>query len=96
MRDIAGKLEQGKEFTPRENWLEQRAKTLGHVLTTRQKQILQVLASQKQIALRTLLDKLPEDPAPRTIQVELRTLSELGFIFSTGKGRSVVWSIQNR
>ena len=96
MHVLPGKFEQGKDLIPSDNWLEQRAKTLGHVLTTRQKQILQVIASQKEIALRTLLDKLPGHPAPRTLQVELRTLSDLGFIFSTGKGRSVVWSIQNR
>ncbi len=77
------------------DWWNERAKAVGHVLTFRQREVLQILAGGETLALSEILSRLSGEPAPRTLQKELRRLREAGFVNSSGRGVGAKWWIND-
>ena len=94
MVGVVGKSKASPNGILATDWMDERAKAVGHVLTERQREILDVLATQNEMALSAILKRLSGGPAQRTIQMEMRRLRDVGLVFTTGEGRGVVWSIQ--
>jgi ATP-dependent DNA helicase RecG len=59
---------------------------VGHNLTDRQRQILQVLSDGAKWTFPEIYRHLDQPPAQRTVQAELRFLRELGLVASSGRG----------
>ena len=78
---------------PSADWIDQLAMAVGHVLTERQREILKILASQKELSFGDIFKRLAGTPVRRTIQNELQRLNEVGLVHSTGKQRWTKWSI---
>jgi len=64
---------------------------VGHDLTERQREILQVLAPTHRLALREVRDRLLDPRAARTVGDDLSHLKKLGLVNSSGHGRGAVW-----
>jgi ATP-dependent DNA helicase RecG len=64
---------------------------VAHDLTTRQREILQVLARQESLPLRGVMQGLASPPASATVRDDLYHLQRLGLIASRGHGRGAVW-----
>jgi ATP-dependent DNA helicase RecG len=64
---------------------------IGHNLTERQREILQVLAPARRMALREVRDRMADPPADRTLGDDLSHLKKLGLVGSSGHGRGAVW-----
>jgi ATP-dependent DNA helicase RecG len=64
---------------------------VAHDLTTRQREILQVLAGREALPLRTIMQDLTNPPASATVRDDLYHLKRLGLVDSKGHGRGAVW-----
>ncbi len=67
---------------------------VGHDLTERQREILQLLASVGRKALREIRESLFNPPAIRTLRDDLSHLKKLGLADSSGHGRGAVWFLR--
>lgn len=64
---------------------------VSHDLTTRQRQILQWLATRESTPLREIREALENPPANRTLQDDLAHLKRLGLVGSGGRGRGATY-----
>lgn len=64
---------------------------VSHDLTTRQREILQLLAARESTPLRDIREALENPPANRTLQDDLTHLRRLGLIGSGGRGRGATY-----
>jgi len=62
-----------------------------HNLSERQRQILLILADGRKQSFGGIYQQLPESPAKRTVQVDLRMLRDVGLVASSGRGVSARW-----
>ena len=62
-----------------------------HNLTGRQREILQILAGNALLPLRTIMERLTHPPASTTVRDDLYHLKRLNLIASKGHGRGAVW-----
>ena len=69
---------------------------VAHDLTARQREILSILASAPQFALREIRAKMTAPPADRTLRDDLLHLKRLGLVKSGGHGRGAHWSLVER
>jgi ATP-dependent DNA helicase RecG len=69
---------------------------VGHNLTERHREILQVLASAEHLALREVRDRVLDPPADRTLGDDLSHLKKLGLVNSSGHGRGAVWFLMGQ
>ncbi len=67
---------------------------VGHDLTERQREILQLLASAPRLALREIRESLSNPPAIRTVRDDLSHLQKLGLTDTSGHGRGAVWFLR--
>lgn len=67
---------------------------LARRLTNRQREILVILASAKELTVKQLFEKLLNPPSERMIRNELNQLKELDLIDSQGKARNTVWGLK--
>jgi len=93
MAGVTGKAGTAPIVAPGADWMDRRAMAVGHALTVRQREILQILATQKELAFGDVFERLSGSPTRRTIQKEIRRLNEAGFVCSSGKLRWTKWSI---
>ncbi len=63
---------------------------VGHDLTTRQREILQILA-ERPLPLREIMGKITNPPAEATLRDDLYHLKKLSMIVLTGYGRGAKW-----
>lgn len=64
---------------------------VSHDLTTRQREILQLLAARESTPLRDIREALENPPANRTLQDDLTHLKRLGLVGSGGRGRGATY-----
>ena len=64
---------------------------VGHNLTERQREILQVLSDRARWKFPDIYRGLRDPPARRTVQAELRFLRDLGLVASGGRGWMARW-----
>jgi len=69
---------------------------ISHALSTRQREILHLLAQQAHLAFRELRAGLSNPPADRTLRDDLAHLKRLGLIGSQGHGRGALWFLGER
>jgi ATP-dependent DNA helicase RecG len=69
---------------------------IAHDLTSRQREILQVLAGPEQLPLRAIMMELTNPPSSATVRDDLYHLKRLGLIDSQGHGRGAVWFLVRR
>ena len=60
-------------------------------LTERQRLILLILAYGSKRSFGEIYHQVPDSPARRTVQADLRTLRDLGLVASSGRGVSSRW-----
>jgi predicted HTH transcriptional regulator len=60
-------------------------------LTKRQSEIITIIQIAGEISFRTLVDKMQNPPADRTVRDDLARLKTLGLIDSKGFGRGALW-----
>ena len=61
------------------------------MLSNRQKELLDILSTQRQMAMRDILASLSHPVADRTLRRDLSHLKELGLVSHTGQGRNLMW-----
>jgi ATP-dependent DNA helicase RecG len=94
MVGMIGSVRTGQGGSPAPNWMDERAAAAGHVLTDRQRQLLGILSTRKEMALGEILARLPGEPASRTIQRELGRLREVGLVEFAGTRKGARWSVR--
>ncbi|PCH55794.1 MAG: hypothetical protein COC15_03975 [Legionellales bacterium] len=62
-------------------------------LTSRQKEILVILGVQKSCSAQQLLSQISDNITARTLQRELKQLSYMGMIASSGGSKNIIWLI---
>jgi len=88
-------LERGNTFVVR--FLPRAIIAKPDTLTDRQKEIIDILSSQKTVSAGEILNSLSDNPADRTLRDDLAKLKKLGLIETKGKGRGAVWLlVQNK
>ena len=69
---------------------------VGHDLSDRQRQIVQLLSNGEPWMVKEVLDRLEPRPAKRTLQDDLSLLRSLRMIESSGRGAGARWSLSRR
>jgi predicted HTH transcriptional regulator len=67
---------------------------LARRLTNRQREILVILATAKDLTVKQLFEKLLNPPSERMIINELNQLKELDLIDSQGKAKNTIWGLK--
>ncbi len=67
---------------------------VAHDLTERQRELLQILADEGPMPLRTIRDRLSAPPSNRMIQGDLAHLRRLDLVQSNGRGRGAVYGLR--
>jgi ATP-dependent DNA helicase RecG len=67
---------------------------VGHDLTELQRQLLAIIAEYGPCPLSRVMQHVPEGPARRTVQSNLKLLRELGQLDAVGHGRWTRWSLK--
>lgn len=74
--------------------LEREYENLG--LSKRQREIIEILASAKELGMKEIIEKLKEPPAERTLRDDFAILRKLRVIGSRGHARTTVWFLVKR
>jgi predicted HTH transcriptional regulator len=67
---------------------------LARRLTNRQREILVILATAKDLTVKQLFEKLLNPLSERMIRNELNQLKELDLIDSQGKAKNTIWGLK--
>lgn len=64
---------------------------IAHDLTSRQREVLHIVAKSGPIPLREILEKLTDSPASSTVRDDLYLLKQLKLLDTKGHGRGATW-----